>query len=99
MWDGRDVGELYHIDSDPNETHNLYDDPTHADVVQECRRKLLEWLIDTTRNRTVHPPRHGIELHEDGTMRPQQYETAADGKESNRAGAAQRLADGNLNYL
>jgi choline-sulfatase/uncharacterized sulfatase len=99
MWPGEDVGELYDLAADPQETTNLYDDPAHRETVESCRRKLLEWLIGTTRCRTVHPPRQGIRLREDGTIRPQVYETAGDGKESNRAGPAQRAADGQLNYL
>lgn len=99
MWDGQDVGELYDIEADPDEQNNLYHDPDHQETVEACRRKLLEWLIDTQRCRTVHPPRHGIELQEDGTIRPQQYETAEDGKESNEAGPQQRLEDGRIHYL
>ncbi|HUS47014.1 MAG TPA: sulfatase-like hydrolase/transferase [Phycisphaerae bacterium] len=61
-----DVGELYDGRADPDETHNLYHDPKHQDVVNQCRRLLLEWLIRTTRIRTAlgvldvdwsgHPP-------------------------------------------
>ncbi len=99
MFGGEDVGELYDMDADPNETTNLYGDPAHAETVAACRRRLLEWLIATTRCRTVHPPRRNSVPLPDGTRRPQQYETAADGKESNRAHPAQRVADGRLNYL
>ncbi|MHC4982414.1 MAG: sulfatase family protein [Planctomycetota bacterium] len=52
-FDGKDVGELYDLQADPNETRNLYYDPAHTQVLQECRRKLLEWLIRTTRIKTA----------------------------------------------
>lgn len=48
-----DVGELYDGDADPDETNNLYHDPDHQDVVNACRKKLLEWLIATSRVRTA----------------------------------------------
>ena len=50
-----DIGELYNIVEDPDETENLYYDPAHADTVNEARRLLLEWLIRTTRVVTSHP--------------------------------------------
>lgn len=55
MFGGQDVGELYQIEQDPNETRNLYYDPAYAQVVNEGRRLLLEWLITTTRIVTSHP--------------------------------------------
>ncbi len=55
MFDGQDQGELYDLEADPDETHNLYHDSEAQGVVSECRRRLLEWLIATTRVRTVHP--------------------------------------------
>lgn len=50
-----DIGELYDIENDPNERNNLYKSPAHAEVVNECRRLLLEWLIETTHTNTVQP--------------------------------------------
>lgn len=50
---GEDVGELYDIEQDPDETCNLYHDPDHQDVVSSCRKKLLDWLITTTRVKTA----------------------------------------------
>jgi len=50
---GEDVGELCDGEADPDETNNLYHDPDHQDVVNACRKKLLEWLIATTRVRTA----------------------------------------------
>ena len=90
MFDGRDVGELYNMDDDPLERNNLYNDPNHKHVVEQCRRLLLEWLIDTTRIITAWPG-CGKTL--------QEYPTAGDGKESNTAGPAQRVRDGQINYV
>lgn len=92
MFGGKDVGELYHLAADPNETRNLYHDPGHREIVTAGRRLLLEWLIRTTRVTTVWPAM-------DATKSPHDYRTAADGKESNTAGGAARVARGQLNYL
>ncbi|MEM1012148.1 MAG: sulfatase-like hydrolase/transferase [Planctomycetota bacterium] len=88
-----DVGELYDIDSDPLETTNLYHDPASQDVVNECRRRLLEWLIATTRIVTslpVVPPESG----------PFTHATAPDGRlrRDNNPHAA-HASGGTLNYL
>jgi arylsulfatase len=54
-FDGRDIGELYDIDKDPEETRNLYDDPAHRETVAACRRRLLDWITETTRSTTSMP--------------------------------------------
>jgi arylsulfatase A-like enzyme len=90
MFAGQDVGELYDIASDPDETKNLYTDPAHQNIVTESRRLLTDWLISTTRAKTIWPA-----PGDDATK----YPTAEDGNESNTAGAAQRQLDGMLNYL
>lgn len=92
MFGGEDVGELYDLEADPEEATNLYGDPGHRAVVEECRRRLLEWLIGTTRVRSVWPVTNWPE-------RPFVYETAGDGKEANTAGPAERKRRGHLNYL
>lgn len=84
MWDS---GELYNVREDPNETRNLF--AARPDIVAEGRRRLLEWLIGTTRVTTVWPP----------TRPPLGYATVADGKESNTAGPELRLTRNQLNYL
>ena len=53
---GSDEGELYDIEADPNERRNLYHDPDHAEIVHECRRRLLDWLVETSRAVTFQPP-------------------------------------------
>ena len=88
--DKEDVGELYDLESDPLETRNLYRDPAHRDVVNDCRKLLLEWLIRTTRITTIWPP---------PGYPPIRYATAADGKESNMAGAEVRRDQGEIWYL
>jgi len=92
MFGGEDVGELYNLQDDPNETRNLFADPAYQGVVAEGRRRLLEWLIGSTRVTTVWPAL-------DYSKAPYDYRTAADGKESNTAGPAWRAERNQLNYL
>lgn len=94
MFEGRDVGELYDLVADPNETTNLYHAPEHSETVHQCRRLLLEWLIRTARIRTAWPPPVPGSI-----MGPYDYRTAGDGKESNQAGPAARKRQDQLNYL
>jgi arylsulfatase A-like enzyme len=93
MYGGRDVGELYDIEADPWERTNLYHDPDRRDVVHACRRRLLEWLTETTRVTTMWPY-----LDEDwaafGCEAP--FRLAADGREPNTKGPAARIAAGSL---
>lgn len=89
---GEDVGELYDLSTDPMEAHNLYHEREHQATVQEGRRLLLEWLIRTTRVKTVWPA-------VDWSKQPYDYRTAGDGKESNLAGPALRVRSGQLNYI
>ena len=92
MFNGQDVGELYDMENDPGESRNLYHDPAYRAVAEQCRRLLLEWLIRTTRVTTVWPAA-------DWSSLPYDYKTAGDGKESNAAGPALRLKQGQVNYL
>ena len=39
--------ELYALVDDPGELHNLYDDPTHAEVRAQLEARLLRWHIET----------------------------------------------------
>ncbi len=89
MFDG-DVGELYDMEADANETTNLYSDLAHSDVVHACRRLLLEWLIGTSRVATAWPPSGEGRL---------EYVMSGDGKESNEAGPRLRHERGQVNYL
>ena len=92
MFGAEDVGELYDLSGDPTESRNLYHDGSHQGVVQECRRRLLEWLIGTSRVATVWPA-------VDHSRRPYDYRTAGDGKEASSAGPRLRAERGQLNYL
>jgi arylsulfatase len=94
MFGSEDWGELYRISEDPDETRNLYRDPEFQNVVHEGRRLLLEWLIRTTRVKTVLPP-----PRTKGPGSVPLYPTAEDGKESGSAGPAARLRANELNYL
>lgn len=90
---GKDVGELYDIEADPNERNNLYHDPEHRDIVHACRRHLLEWLIGTTRGITYQPPLR----RDDGGPT---HVMAGDGKTGNRGAPGARVLEGHtLNYL
>ena len=46
-------GELYDLEADPWEMRNLFFDPQYAQVVDDMRSDLLDWLITTTRPATV----------------------------------------------
>jgi uncharacterized sulfatase len=39
---GREYGELFDLEEDPGEIHNLWDDPAHADLKAELVMKLLQ---------------------------------------------------------
>lgn len=46
-------GELYDLEQDPWEMRNLYFEPPYRSVVERMTRKLMDWLVTTTRPRTV----------------------------------------------
>jgi hypothetical protein len=46
-------GELYDLERDPWEMHNLCFEPGSASIVQEIKADLLDWLIGTTRVKTA----------------------------------------------
>jgi len=48
-WRERPVAseELYDLVFDPNEAHNLVDDPFVSDVLEEMRRRMERWMRDT----------------------------------------------------
>jgi arylsulfatase A-like enzyme len=54
MFGDEDVGELYDIVGDPKETTNLYHLREHKAIVEQGRRRLLEWIIRTRRIRCFH---------------------------------------------
>ena len=98
MFPGQDIGELYDIHVDPDETTNYYHDPVYREIVEHGRRLLLEWLIGTSRLVTCWPPPHGSSFDS-------AYPMAGDGKLTRKAGP-QRLVEQSkdsdthwLNYL
>ncbi|MBN1863854.1 MAG: sulfatase-like hydrolase/transferase [Victivallales bacterium] len=42
-------GELYDLKNDPWEMTNLYFDPQHQDRIRHMQKKLMDWLVTTTR--------------------------------------------------
>jgi arylsulfatase A-like enzyme len=81
---GEPWAELYDMETDPNETENLAFREDHQALVERCRARLLDALVQTTRVRRGQPGAH-----------PE----AGDGRESNLHGGARRLREGNRNYL
>ncbi len=47
-------GELYDLDADPWEMRNLYFEPELQNKVRELERDLTDWIVTTTRPKTVH---------------------------------------------
>jgi N-sulfoglucosamine sulfohydrolase len=45
--DSKPVEELYDLAADPHEVHNLASDPAHAATLDELRRALDEWIVNT----------------------------------------------------
>ncbi len=88
MFDGEHFDELYNIENDPHEQHNLINDPDHSQTVEQCRRRLLDWLITTLRVTTAHP---GWKRNRHPDVR-----LAEDGKESNQSGAWLRKKKGQI---
>ena len=44
LWD---IDELYDLQEDPDEKHNLIGDPQHAERIDEMNRKMFDWLERT----------------------------------------------------
>ena len=38
-------GQLFDMENDPQETHNLWDDPAHAAARRELTERLLDWQV------------------------------------------------------
>ncbi len=54
---GRELGELYDLEEDPTETHNLWDDPAHAEVKMAMLKRACDRMAMTA---DPLPPRIGI---------------------------------------
>jgi choline-sulfatase/uncharacterized sulfatase len=48
-------GELYDLEQDPWEMHNLYFEEAYAGVVRRLEGELLDWIVRTTRPATILP--------------------------------------------
>jgi arylsulfatase len=46
-YSGREYGELFDLERDPGELHNLWDDPASAGVKRELQVRLLDVLMET----------------------------------------------------
>jgi N-sulfoglucosamine sulfohydrolase len=48
-WAEREIPQeqLYDLLFDPNEAHNLAEDPRHADILEEMRGRLKKWMYET----------------------------------------------------
>ncbi|MHB9130290.1 MAG: sulfatase family protein [Armatimonadota bacterium] len=53
--EGVDDSELYHVTDDPWEMTNLNADPRYAEVREELRRQLFDWLLRSTRYGNTWP--------------------------------------------
>jgi arylsulfatase len=77
-------GELYDLEQDPWEMHNLYFEPAHQERIARMQRKLMDWLVTTTRPVSVLTAggprenwqtitRYGNTVYRDGKMRPDAF--------------------------
>ncbi len=48
------IEELYDLDNDPHEQHDIAPDPSSRACILEMRTRLLDWLIETEWNRQSH---------------------------------------------
>ncbi len=80
MFDGADEGELYDLEDDPCESRNRYRDPACRATVEEGRRLLLDWLIQTTRVTTVQPADYEAPTRDETVPHRRVYPVASDGR-------------------
>ena len=79
-------GELYDLEEDPWEMKNLFFEPGYSGVVAELEQALLDWLITTTRARTINPAvqhispqsqmKFGNAVNPDGKIHPDHVKNA-----------------------
>ncbi|MCK5201870.1 MAG: DUF4976 domain-containing protein [Spirochaetales bacterium] len=42
-----ELDELYDLEKDPQELHNVIDNPAYSDVLQVLRERMLSWYMET----------------------------------------------------
>ena len=45
FWEAKPIEELYDTHNDPDEVHNLVDDPAHKDILKRMRNVLEAWIL------------------------------------------------------
>ena len=98
LFDGKDVGELYDLENDPQETRNLYHDPEHRGQLESCRARLLQWMVETRRVITTQPAL-ARERRPGDTASGGKIDLAPDGRLKKGRGPAALSRLGKVNYL
>lgn len=75
-------GELYDLEQDPYEMKNLYFDSSLKSVVDSMKSDLMDWIVTTTRNKSVWPARYS---HPTQSIERYKIEVNADGHQPWRA--------------
>jgi arylsulfatase A-like enzyme len=102
-------GELYDLDRDPWEMENLYFQPQYAALIREMERDLLDWLVTTTRPKTVLPAfkgtrsvqeivRYSNASYRDGKIHPDWLRNKLAGQESQDLDSFMVMSD-RKNYI
>ncbi|HPG40503.1 MAG TPA: sulfatase-like hydrolase/transferase [bacterium] len=47
MWQHKPLEELYDLQNDPNELHNLASSPDYADIKETLKTRLFDWILQT----------------------------------------------------
>lgn len=61
MCDDEEFFELYDMEADPWELHNLNSSPEYAGIAERLMKQLYYWLVRTSRHRTISPVPHQAE--------------------------------------
>jgi len=96
VFDGEYEGELYHLEDDPDETMNLYQDAGYQDVVIQGKNHVIDWLASSRRVVTTQPTIFEGP-HRD---RKRGYTISSDGRAPRMAQPLARLKDDRpINYI